>query len=55
MDTDTDSSLNQVLVDRDIYRQLVEDQQTLNALLAYGVDNWEGYSEAMEYLEEVNG
>lgn len=30
------------------YAALLEDQQTLRALEAAGVDNWEGYSEAFE-------
>jgi hypothetical protein len=29
------------------YNQLVEDQRILDALHAGGVDNWEGYDEAL--------
>lgn len=35
------------------YDELVEDQKLLRALLAAGVDNWEGYEIALDYLEEV--
>lgn len=34
------------------YDQLVEDQRFLYALQGAGVDNWEGYSYALELLEE---
>ena len=34
--------------------QLEEDSQTLSALQAAGVDNWEGYDIAMDMLEEWN-
>lgn len=32
--------------------QLLADSQKLNALECAGVDNWEGYSEAIELLDE---
>lgn len=35
------------------YDRLVRDSEILNALREYGVDNWEGYSDAMRSLEEI--
>lgn len=32
------------------YNELIEAQTLLNALHAVGLDNWEGYSEALENL-----
>jgi len=34
-------------VEYDEYQKLLEDQDKLRALEAYGVDNWDGYSDAM--------
>ncbi len=34
------------------YKQLREDQDKLWALETYGVDNWEGYSDAMQSLKD---
>lgn len=42
------------------YEQLLKDSEFLQALREAGVDNWEGYSQAMqiiddyEFIEEVN-
>lgn len=36
------------------YGQLLTDQQMLHALQATGVDNWEGYEEAMALVDEWN-
>ena len=36
------------------YNQLIDDQMFLEALTAYGVDNWCGYSDARKYFEELN-
>ena len=36
------------------YNKLLEDSNFLEALRGVGVDNWEGYSEAFELLEEWN-
>jgi hypothetical protein len=41
-----------VNITRAEHEQLLEDQQFLRALQAAGVDNWEGYSEAQEILED---
>jgi len=42
---------NEVPVDKDEYEELLEDRKFLDALRAAGVDNWEGYSDAHEFLE----
>lgn len=34
------------------YKELLEDQRLLTALQAAGVDNWEGYSYALEIFHE---
>lgn len=34
------------------YEQLVADQQLLDALHAAGVDNWQGYDDAVEAASE---
>ena len=34
------------------YESLLEDQKMLNALDGAGVDNWQGYDDAMELLED---
>ncbi|HEY6021043.1 MAG TPA: RecBCD nuclease inhibitor [Candidatus Paceibacterota bacterium] len=39
------------VVDKATYDQLVEDQDFLEALEAAGVDNWEGYSTAIQIVE----
>ena len=39
-------------IDPKFYHQLIKDQKKLRALEQAGVDNWEGYSEAMEILQE---
>ena len=38
----------QVTISKAEYDRLIEDQKTLNALEAGGVDNWEGYSFCFE-------
>ena len=35
------------------YEELVEKERQLDALEAYGVDNWDGYSEAMGSIKEL--
>lgn len=35
------------------YEALLEDSKMLYALEAAGVDNWDGYSEAQEILEQM--
>ncbi|MCA8865293.1 RecBCD nuclease inhibitor [Halomonas sp. SBBP1] len=39
-----------VTISRGEYGQLLTDQAKLRALEAMGVDNWSGYSDAMEQL-----
>ena len=42
-----------VIIPRDTWIELNEDSRKLNALDLCGVDNWEGYDDAMEYLENM--
>jgi hypothetical protein len=35
------------------YEELLEDQKMLDALKGAGVDNWEGYDDALDTLEDV--
>jgi hypothetical protein len=39
-------------IDPKFYNQLIKDQKKLRALEQAGVDNWEGYSDAMEILQK---
>lgn len=39
-------------VDKEVYDELVSDQKFLDALIAAGVDNWEGYEEAQQMMED---
>lgn len=41
-----------VTISKAFYGELIERSTTLAALDAYGVDNWEGYGEAMRSLED---
>jgi hypothetical protein len=41
-----------VTISKAFYAELIERSTELAALDAYGVDNWEGYGEAMRSLEE---
>jgi hypothetical protein len=41
-----------VFIQRSTYVDLVECKRKLDALERFGVDNWEGYGEAMRSLEE---
>lgn len=41
-----------VTILRSAYKQLLADSKFLDALRAAGVDNWEGYSEACQMMEE---
>lgn len=43
---------NTITIDREEYEQLLEDQAFLYALQAAGVDNWQGYVEAQEMMDE---
>jgi hypothetical protein len=45
------SMAEKIEIDKDEYDQLVSDQKFLEALIALGVDNWEGYEQAQESME----
>ena len=45
------ASTEMVTITRDEYDALLADQDMLDALKAAGVDNWDGYSEAIEMIE----
>ena len=40
-----------ITISKEEYDQLVKDSDFLNALQSVGVDNWEGYSDAFDFLE----
>ena len=42
---------DRINVDFDRFLELLKDQEKLRALEQAGVDNWEGYSNAMEILD----
>ena len=39
-------------IEQEEYEQLLEDSQWLNCLEMAGVDNWEGFEHAQEFLNE---
>ena len=41
-----------VTISKEEYESLLEDSRLLGALQAAGVDNWEGYDNACELLDE---
>ena len=41
-----------ITIDEARYEELLEAEQTLDALVAAGVDNWEGYSYAFEEFND---
>lgn len=41
-----------VTISMEEHNSLIEDQRLLNCLTAAGVDNWEGWDEAMEMFHE---
>jgi hypothetical protein len=43
-----------VTISKAEYESLLEDSNKLLALEGAGVDNWEGYDEAMEMMREMN-
>lgn len=43
---------NTVTISLSEYNELIEDQELLQALQAAGVDNWDGYDLALEFLRE---
>lgn len=44
-----------ITIPRRQYDRLIDAQDKLDCLEAAGVDNWDGYGEAMELYEEVHG
>lgn len=44
----------QVTITRTEYDALVDSDRMLDALMAAGVDNWEGYSEACQQAEDAD-
>ena len=43
-----------ITISKEEYESLLEDSDKLLALEGAGVDNWEGYAEAMELFKEIN-
>jgi hypothetical protein len=41
----------QVVLTRKEYDELLEDSKFLNALMSAGVDNWEGYEDALDMMD----
>lgn len=41
-----------ITISQQEYDALIEDQKILRALEAAGVDNWEGYENISEYLDD---
>jgi len=48
---EADSEEDMVTISKDEHESLLDDREMLNCLEAAGVDNWSGYSDAMEMLE----
>jgi hypothetical protein len=46
---------NSVTITKTEYNKLIESKNKLDALVAFGVDNWQGYSDAMEYYGKTYG
>jgi hypothetical protein len=42
-----------VKIGKEEYKHLLEDSDTLSALEEAGVDNWEGYDDAMDILRDI--
>lgn len=41
-----------VTILKSVYKRLLQDSHFLDALRSCGVDNWEGYSDACQMVEE---
>lgn len=41
-----------ITITKKLYDELLQSDRTLNCLYAHGVDNWDGYADAMEALGE---
>lgn len=46
-------SKDKITISQELYNELIETQKTLDALKWAGVDNWEGYDEAMRLKEDA--
>lgn len=46
------TNMETVTIPKEEYDDLVSDSKFLKALRAAGVDNWEGYGVAQDYLED---
>ena len=42
-----------ITISKKEYESLLEDSEKLSALEAAGVDNWEGYDNAMEMMQDM--
>ena len=47
-----DDILETIVLSTKEYKRLLEDSKLLAALEAAGVDNWDGYEDALEYMED---
>lgn len=47
-----DDILETIVLSAKEYNRLLEDSKLLAALEAAGVDNWDGYEDALEYMED---
>lgn len=47
--------MSQVTISQEEYDELIKAQEWLFALEAAGVDNWDGYEEALEIYREGQG
>jgi len=52
MDTEFDKVQGTITLSEERYRELTEAEEKLNALEEFGVDNWDGYSQAMASLTD---
>ena len=47
-----DETTKEITISEKEYESLLEDRNKLYALEGAGVDNWEGYGDAMQYLND---
>lgn len=43
---------DEVIISREEYETLLKDQRFLDALHSCGVDNWDGYEEAQDMIDD---
>ena len=46
---------NTVTLSKEEYAELMEKSEKLDALMSHGVDNWDGYDDAMDELNTTDG